>query len=74
MMVEERVIMLDIEDVIKQLQLSDATIRRLVREGKLRAYRIGKRLKFKPDDLDTYIEQQVIVPRQRENDDQQRPS
>ncbi len=66
-MTEER-IMLDIEDVIERLQLSDATIRKLVRAGKLRAYRIGKRLKFKPEDLDAYVERQVIVPRERDEE------
>jgi len=69
-MLEERTAMLDIEEVMERLQLSDATIRKLVRAGKLRAYRIGKRLKFKPEDLDDYIERQVIVPRKRDEERQ----
>jgi excisionase family DNA binding protein len=68
-MVEERT-MLDIEEVRDRLDLSDSTVRRLVREGKLRAYRIGRRLKFKPEDIDAYVERQVIAPRGRDEEAQ----
>ena len=63
-MIEER-LMLDIEEVAERLKVSESTIRGLVRAGKLRAYRIGGkrgRLRFKEDDLDTYIESTVVRP------------
>lgn len=61
--------MLDIEEVIERLSLSDSTVRRLVHDGKLRAYRIGRRLKFKSEDVETYIEGQVIAPRAHDSED-----
>lgn len=60
--------MLDIEEVIARLEVSDSTIRRLVKDGKLRAYRIGRRLKFKPEDIDQFVESQVITPRKQESE------
>lgn len=66
MIVLEEYAMLDIEEVIKRLGVSDSTIRRLVREEKLRAYRIGRRLKFKQEDIDRFVESQVIGGKPRE--------
>lgn len=62
MIVLEDLAMLDIEEVMQRLGVSDSTIRRLVRDGKLRAYRIGRRLKFKQEDVDRFVEGQVITP------------
>ena len=62
MIVLEDYAMLDIKEVMERLELSDSTVRRLVKLGKLRAYRIGVKLKFKPEDLDRYIESQVVQP------------
>lgn len=62
MIVLEDFAMLDIEEVMQRLGVSDSTIRRLVRDGKLRAYRIGRRLKFKQEDVDRFVEGQVIEP------------
>lgn len=62
MIVLEDYVMLDIKEVMERLELSDSTVRRLVKDGKLRAYRIGVKLKFKPEDLDRYIESQVVQP------------
>lgn len=57
--------MLDIEEVAEKLRISESTIRGLVRSGKLRAYRIGGkrgRLRFKEEDLSTYIESTLVRP------------
>lgn len=62
MIVLEDLAMLDIEEVMQRLGVSDSTIRRLVRDGKLRAYRIGRRLKFKQEDVDRFVEGQVVEP------------
>ena len=62
MIVLEEYTMLDIEEVMSRLGVSDSTIRRLVRDGKLRAYRIGRRLKFKQEDVDRFVEGQVVAP------------
>ncbi len=65
MLVLEGYDMLDIKDVMERLDLSDSTVRRLVKDGKLRAYRIGVRLKFKEEDVMAYIDSQVITPTPR---------
>lgn len=62
-------LMLDIEEVAEKLKISDGTIRRLVREGKLRAYRIGGkrgRLRFREEDLELYIESALVKPDEEE--------
>lgn len=62
-------LMLDIEEVAEKLKISDGTIRRLVREGKLRAYRIGGkrgRLRFREEDLEQYIESALVKPDEEE--------
>lgn len=67
-------LMLDIEEVADKLKISDGTIRRLVREGKLRAYRIGGkrgRLRFKEEDLNSYIESALVKPGESLDDEEQ---
>ena len=62
-MTEDR--MLDIEEVAEQLKVSESTIRGLVRSGKLRAYRIGGkrgRLRFKEEDVATYVDSTLVRP------------
>ena len=57
--------MLDIEEIAEKLKVSESTIRGLVRSGKLRAYRIGGkrgRLRFKEEDLSSYIESTLVRP------------
>jgi excisionase family DNA binding protein len=66
MIVLEDYTMLDIKEVMERLDLSDSTVRRLVKDGKLRAYRIGVRLKFKQEDIERYIESQVVTPTPRD--------
>lgn len=65
---EER-LMLSIEEVAERLRVSESTIRNLVREKKLRAYRIGGkrgRLRFTAEDVDRYIERTATMPREDE--------
>ncbi len=54
--------MLSIKDVANRLDVSVMTIRRLVWSGSLRAYKIGGRLKFEPEDVEAYRAQQVYKP------------
>ncbi len=70
MIVLEGTAMLDIKDVMERLDLSDSTVRRLVKDGKLKAYRIGVKLKFKQEDVEQYIEQQVYVPKGNRQDEE----
>jgi excisionase family DNA binding protein len=42
------------------LATSRWSVYRLVRCGELRAVRVGERLRFKPDDLEAYIEREPV--------------
>jgi excisionase family DNA binding protein len=46
---------LTIESVAEQLGLSTATIRRAIRDGKLKQHRFGRTLRICRDDLQAYI-------------------
>jgi excisionase family DNA binding protein len=52
--------MLTIDDVSSQLNVSISTVRRLVRDQQLPAYRVGGRLRFKPEEVAAYIDAQRI--------------
>jgi excisionase family DNA binding protein len=54
--------MIDLEQVAKQLGVSTQTVRRLVQKGELRAYRIGSQLRFKEEEVNAYIDAQVVSP------------
>ncbi len=58
---EKRLLTLD--DVCDRLQVSDATIRRLVRDGELKVVRIGRAVRVRPEDLDDFIEARLTVVR-----------
>ena len=52
--------LLTIEEVRGQLKVSISTIRRLVRDEKLPAYRVGGQLRFKPGEVAAYIDAQRV--------------
>ena len=69
--------MLDIEQVAEQLKVSQSAVRFLVRSGKLRTYRIGGtrgRLRFKQEDVATYIDSTVVRPGDVDGESEVRPS
>ena len=47
--------LLRIDEAAEVLQVSDSTMRRLVRDGDLRVVRIGRALRVRPEDLDDFI-------------------
>ncbi|MBI4228783.1 MAG: helix-turn-helix domain-containing protein [Deltaproteobacteria bacterium] len=47
--------LLTIDEVAKRLKISKATVRRHIREGKLRAYKIGRVVRISFDDLKRMI-------------------
>lgn len=49
--------LLNIREVIEILNVSDSTIRRLVSTKELKCYKIGGQLRFKPDDIERYLNQ-----------------
>ena len=55
-----------VEEVAKQLGVSPATVRGLIRTGELKAYRIGKQVRIAEEDVKAYLAAQVIVPKGKE--------
>jgi excisionase family DNA binding protein len=53
--------LLTIDKVPSRLNVSVSTVRRLVRDGKLRAYRVGGRLRFKPEEVAAYVDAQLVA-------------
>lgn len=49
--------LLTLQQVADRLQVSMSTVRRLVDAGKLKAVRIGRNLRVRPEDLSKYIEE-----------------
>lgn len=45
----------NLEDVAEHLSLSQDTVRAWIREGKLPAYKAGKRYKFKISEVDEWV-------------------
>lgn len=56
------VLMLDIDGVAQRLGVSVATVRRIVKRGELRAYKIGGQLRFKEEEVEAYIDAQLVDP------------
>jgi excisionase family DNA binding protein len=48
--------LLTINELRQALRVSRATIYKLVNSGELRAVRVGERLRFRPEDVDRYLE------------------
>jgi excisionase family DNA binding protein len=44
------------DEVARLLRVSRMTVYRLVGDGHLRAYRVGRSLRIRPDDLTAYLE------------------
>ena len=55
--------MIDVEEFAKRLGLSVSTVRRMIHDGDLPAYRIGrKHLRVKIEDLESYIDASRVKP------------
>jgi len=54
--------LLNTDEVAKHLRVSKRTILREVEHGKLEAFRVGKALRFKREDIENYIEKQKVKP------------
>lgn len=45
-----------IAQVAERLQVDDKTVRRLIKRGELKAYRLGRQLRISDDDLLAYLD------------------
>ncbi len=50
--------LLDIKQLHKILHLSERTIFRLIKQGELKGFKIGREWRFEQSDIDDYIERQ----------------
>lgn len=48
--------LLRLDEAAEVLQVSDSTIRRLVRDKELKVVRIGRAIRVRPEDLDAFIQ------------------
>jgi putative molybdopterin biosynthesis protein len=51
-----------LEQVATMLQVSERTVMREIKAGKIRAFKVGKALRFTPEAVQEYIKQQEIKP------------
>jgi excisionase family DNA binding protein len=51
---------LSLEDVAERLQVSDRTVRRWVKDGKLAAYKPGREWRIRPSDLEEFLESRKV--------------
>jgi putative molybdopterin biosynthesis protein len=58
--VEER--FFTVEEVAGSLQVSDQTVRRWVKSGKLAAFKPGKELRIRAKDLEEFLEARKVRP------------
>ena len=62
--------LLTIDEVCSRLNVSISTVRRLIRDAKLPAYRVGGRLRFKPEEVAAYVDSQRVATAIPERDRQ----
>jgi excisionase family DNA binding protein len=46
-----------VDEAAEYLRVSRRQVYKLVRAGEIRGYRVGERLRFRPQDVDVYLEQ-----------------
>ena len=51
-----------LEHVAKMLQVSKRTIMREIKAGKIRAFKVGRALRFTPEAVQEYIQRQEVKP------------
>lgn len=54
--------LLTINDVADRLSVSAWTVRRLIEDGSIRASKIRGQLRFREEDVELYINQQIVTP------------
>ena len=50
--------LLNIEQVAEQLQVSTRTVRRMMDDDEIKAFRVGKRWRFTQSEIDAYLKRQ----------------
>lgn len=53
---------LSLEQVAKMLQVSERTVMREIKAGKIQAFKVGRALRFTPEAVQAYIANQTVKP------------
>lgn len=61
---------LNVEDVAKILKVSKRTVQREVKLGRLKAFSVGRALRFKAEAIEEYMKEQEVKPGEKVEDDQ----
>ena len=59
MTTQDTIKLLRLTEVAERLDISMPTVRRLVKDGKIKAIRVGRVLRVRPLDLESYIQNSV---------------
>lgn len=51
----EQPVLLDAQQVAQQLQVSERVVKGLARRGEIRAVKVGRSMRFTPDEITRYI-------------------
>jgi len=68
--------LLTLHEVADVMKVSESTVRRIIREGRLKAYKIGKRgqIRVKKEELERYIEDQIVQSGDTDGAQQEKPT
>lgn len=55
---------MNLDEVAEFLKVSERTVTREVKAGKLKAFKVGRAVKFRRDDVEAYIRNQEVQPGQ----------
>lgn len=61
---------LNVEDVAKILRVSKRTVQREVELGRLKAFRVGRALRFKSESVEEYMSNQEVKPGEKVEDEE----
>jgi len=62
-MTQSNIQLLRLPEVAERLQVSMPTVRRLVKDGKIRTVRVGRVIRVRPMDLESYIQGSINISR-----------
>lgn len=65
---------LSLEQVAKMLQVSERTVMREIKAGKIRAFKVGRALRFTPDAVQEYINSQAVKPGDDLDEQEEKPA
>lgn len=59
----------NLEQVAKMLMVSERTILREIKAGKIKAFKVGRALRFKPESIQAYVDTQEVKPEDVDDED-----